>query len=147
MDPRVSTNETVNAEDGGLSQVEWAIFAVWFMMAASLVMAVVDKWTGAKSNGEFVGAVFLYAVFCIVPYKLQMHSNAARYFYAVLFAVSMAVMAAGLTEGMSKLDVWSSWIFVPLTVWSIAAIFSKSGNAWFSKESRSKAASGNESGA
>lgn len=112
------------------SGVRQGILAIWITLGISSLSALIAKIAGMSSQGDFVGAIIVYALLCIVPYKLSNRSNSARYVYAVITATSLLFMAAGI-GAMNKVDLAVSIALVPVEIFIIFRLFQADASAWF----------------
>jgi len=113
--------------------VKQAILAIWATLAISALSALIAKLSGLSSQGDFVSTVFVYAIFCIVPYKLANRSNATRYVYVVLIAISFLFMAAGV-GALNKIDFAVSVLLIPAEVFIIYRLFQPEASAWYASK-------------
>lgn len=75
----------------------------------------------------------MYAIFCIVPYKLANRSNATRYVYVVLTAISFLFMA-GSSVALNKIDFFVSALLIPAEVFIIYRLFQPEASAWYTSK-------------
>lgn len=118
------------------SGVNQAIIAIWATLGISALLALYNKVTGAYDNGQFLGELFIYALMCIIPYKLSNGSNATRYVYAVLTAFMILLMFAfpsSLAE-TPKITLVVSAILTPVEVFIFYRLFQAEASAWFRGE-------------
>jgi len=113
--------------------VKQAILGIWITIALSLIAALTNKWTGVISTGEFAFYIFMYAIFCIFPYKLGKGSNPARWVYTVLTAASMLLMLGGMATEMPKADLIVSVIMIPIEIYIVIQLFKRKASQWFTK--------------
>jgi len=113
--------------------VKQAVIAIWATIAVSAVLAAYSKVTGLYSEGEFFSALFISALLCIIPYKLSNGSNASRYVYVVLSAMTVLV-AIGSAAQVKKLDMYISVMLLPVEAFIIYRLFEKEASAWFTKQ-------------
>ncbi len=99
-----------------------AIGAVWLSIALSALVAVVNAKRGTISQGEFMADLAIYGLLCIVPYKLQRRSNAARYVYLVLSCAG-TLYALGGGSFTSRMDEILGWLWVPINFWTLYVMF------------------------
>lgn len=112
------------------SGVRQAIIAIWATIAVDAVLAVYCKIAGMYSEGMFMGAIFLYALVCIIPYKLSVRSNPSRYVYVILTAISVLMTVAGV-GAMKPIELYISLILTPVEVFIIYRLFQKEASYWF----------------
>lgn len=110
--------------------VKQAVLATWATLALSALSSLLAKLSGLISPGEFVGAVVIDAILCVIPYKLSNRSNATRYIYVVLMASSFLFMAAG-EFSLNKIDFAVSVLLIPVEVFIIFRLFQPEASAWF----------------
>jgi len=112
--------------------VNQAIIGIWVTIVLSAVCSLINKWIGVISSGQFVFTIFIYAIICILPYKISKRSNAARYVYLVFFAISILFMLAGIGNEIPKLDFVLSIILIPVEIFIVYRLFQKESSLWFS---------------
>ena len=110
--------------------VRQAIIAIWITLAIYAISALLAKLWGISSDSDFVGALVVYALCCIFPYKLGNRSNATRYVYLVLTVISVLFMLAGVGK-LNKLDFFVSVALLPVEVFILYRLFQKEASAWF----------------
>lgn len=118
------------------SGVNQAIIAIWVTLGISALLSLYNKVTGAHDNGQFIGELFIYALLCIIPYKLSNGSNAARYVYAVLTAFTTLLLFAlpSSFEETPKITFIVSVIMTPVEVFILYRLFQAEASAWFRGE-------------
>lgn len=107
--------------------------AIWSSLFISAAASVVAARMGLIDVGEMSFGLLLYALLCIVPYKIGNGSNAARYFYFVLCVLGSLISFAAVVE-ISKPELIGSLIEFPLTIYSIIQLLRPSSNAYFSRQ-------------
>ena len=120
--------------------VQQAVNVIWATLAMSATSAVLAVRFGYTSAGEMSLNLLIYAVLCILPYKIGNRSNAARYIYAVLCALSFLVMLAGVAK-LSPPDLISSILQVPLAVFALYQLFRSESTEWFTTSASAPAVS------
>lgn len=113
--------------------VNQAIFLIWITIGLSIIAALINKWTGVISSGDFAFSIIFYAILCIFPYKLGNGSNSARWIYAILVVASILFMLGGIIPEMPKADIIVSVITFPLEIYILFQLFQKDASHWFSK--------------
>jgi hypothetical protein len=108
-----------------------ALLAIWVTLGISVLSAVAGRATGQLSSGEFFGALFTYGLCAILPYKIGLGRNWARYFYAIFMGLCIAALLAGERAGLSKIDVIVSWLLLPVEAWIIFSLFKRESGEWF----------------
>jgi hypothetical protein len=113
-----------------------AVLAIWANIALFTLIAVIDRQTGAMKSGEFMSTLVANAIVCVVPYKISAGRNWARYVYAILIVLSIALMLGGETMGITKLALIMSYLTLPLQAWIIYCLFRSNSGAWFAARIR-----------
>jgi hypothetical protein len=111
--------------------VEHAVLAIWASFGLFTLIAIIDRQSGAMSSGQFVSALLTYALLCVLPYKIGAGRNWARYVYAIFVALSIALMLAGETKGITKLALVMSYLTLPMQAWILYALFRPTSGEWF----------------
>lgn len=111
--------------------VNQAIIAIWVTIGLSVIAALINKWVGDISTGEFVWYIILYSLICIFPYKLGKGSNPSRWVYSVFVAVSVLLMLGGVGTDMPKADWAVSIITLPIEAFVIFRLFQAEASSWF----------------
>lgn len=114
--------------------VNQAIIAIWITLALSVVAALINKWLGEVSTGEFVWYIITYSICCIFPYKLSKRSNPTRWTYAIFVAATFVLMLGGIASDMPKADFVVSIIMIPVEFFAVFRLFQPEASRWF-KES------------
>lgn len=112
------------------SGVRQAVIATWATIAIDAVLAVYCKLTGIYSEGMFMGAMVLYTLVCIIPYKLSVRSNSARYIYVILTAIAVLMTVAGV-GAVKPIELYVSLALIPVEVFIIIRLFQKEASDWF----------------
>jgi len=111
-----------------------AIIAVWISIAGSALLALLERWLGVLAAGEFAFELMAYGVMCIIPYKIQNRSNAARYWYAVLSAIGYLFFLGGGAPTTSSISTIGTILMFPLTLLTVYWLFAAESSAWFHGE-------------
>jgi tryptophan-rich sensory protein len=111
--------------------VNQAIYLIWFVLAVSVFITLLDKWSGSSSEGEFMFTLILYGIYCIIPYKVNNRSNATRYVYGVLVALSLLTLLGGATGNVSALTNIASILLLPVQIFTVYRLFQPESNEWF----------------
>jgi hypothetical protein len=112
--------------------VSKAINLIWVLIALSVLVALLNQWTGQIYSGEFIFALIINALFCIIPFKLTSRSNAARYVFTALVIISALMLIGGAVETLTKLDLIFGILTMPLYIFCVYLLFTKESTAWFS---------------
>ena len=113
--------------------VKQAILAIWGTIAISACSALLAKVLGISTQSDFVGAILVYALLCIIPYKLSNRSNASRYVYAVITAITFLFMVAGMGT-LNKIDLVVSIVLIPVEIFILYKLFQSEATAWFTSK-------------
>ncbi|MDO6514566.1 hypothetical protein [Neptuniibacter sp. 2_MG-2023] len=111
--------------------VNQAVIAIWITIGLSVAAALINRWIGEISSGEFMWYIIVYAILCVFPYKLSKGSNPARWVYAIFFAVSILFMLGGVSSDMPKADWIVSIITLPIEIFIIYRLFQAEASLWF----------------
>jgi len=111
--------------------ISQAIYLIWGTIAISVLITLVDKWTGSTSEGEFMFNLIAYCLFCIIPYKLNNRSNATRYVYGAMVALSILFVLGGVTSHASQLTILASFLMLPVQVFIVYSLFQREAMEWF----------------
>lgn len=115
--------------------VKHAEIAIWATLGVSALAAVINRNIGAISPAEFMGNMFVYGLFCIIPYKIGQRSNAARYVYTIITVITfLMLMAAGLTADAPKLDIILSYLMLPVEGFVLYKLFMGESSLWFANQ-------------
>ena len=123
--------------------VKRGVALIWVSLGVWALGALVVRWLGGTSDA-FMMALFSSALCCIIPYKLANGSNAARYFYAVLFAVSLLAVAGGVAPLESvgfaarSVDIATNVLTTIIEAVSLYYLFGEEASTWF-RHQRAKA--------
>jgi len=110
--------------------VQLAVNAIWATIVMSAISGVVAARLGYISAGELIGSLVVYALLCILPYKIGSRSNAARYVFVVLCGLSLMFALAGVAK-INTPDLISTILQLPLTIFAISQLFKAESNEWF----------------
>ncbi len=110
--------------------IKQAIIAILGTLAISTLLALYELLIGASSGGEFIFAIIIYALLCILPYKISHQSNAARYVYLGISIVSMLSIFAFEYEEY-KLELIFSLVLIPVEIFILYRLFQKEASSWF----------------
>lgn len=113
------------------NSVSNAILAIWVTLGISVLSSVAGRALGQISSGAFFGSLFTYGLCAILPYKIGLGRNWARYFYAILMGLGFAAMLAGERAGLTNIDVVISWLLLPVEAWIIFSLFKREVGEWF----------------
>jgi len=112
------------------SGVRQAVIAIWATIAVDAVLAVYCKLTGVYTENLFMAAILVYSLLCIIPYKLSVRSNSARYIYAILTAITVLMTVAGVGD-VKSVELYVSLVLIPVEVFIIFRLFQKEASNWF----------------
>jgi hypothetical protein len=102
--------------------VQQGVLILWGTIALSAIVTLVDKWLGYVGEGEFAAMLFVYALLCMLPYKISRRSNAARYVYVVLLGTCVFAMLGGVGQ-MPQLDWIISIVLMPIQLFIVYKFF------------------------
>ena len=132
MDANATNNIGANdrIDEGTRGRVKLAIFGVWTGIGLSALIALVDKLVGSISEATFVSQILVYGLICIIPYKLQQGSDAARYWLLVLTVAGTLLELGGVGQ-TPRLDSIAGWLWTPVNLMIFYILFSKPGANYF----------------
>lgn len=113
--------------------INQAVLAIWGTIIASAIVAVFEKKMGYIDSGELALSLIIYAILCILPYKISRCSNAARYTFTILTALCYLLMLADGMVSTSKADFVLTIILIPVDIFIIYRLFSGEATSWFSQ--------------
>ncbi|TXH09665.1 MAG: hypothetical protein E6R04_07505 [Spirochaetes bacterium] len=113
------------------TSVSNAVLAIWVTLGISVLSAIASRITGQVSSSGFMGNLVVYCLFAVLPYKIGLGRNWARYFYAILIVFTFAMLLAGETAGASKIDLIVSWLMLPVEGWILFSLFKRESGEWF----------------
>lgn len=116
------------------TSVSNAVLAIWVTLGISLLSSAASRALGQSTSGEFFWALFVYGLVAIFPYKMGLGRNWARYVYAVLMVLTVAIMLAGETDNASKIEILVSWVLLPVEGWILFSLFKPDSGAWFEQK-------------
>lgn len=111
--------------------IQKAILALWITIGASALLALVDRWLGYKSVPEFSIEILIYGAMCIIPYKISNGSNAARYVYAVMMAISVLVYLGLPATPASLINKVGSFVLELVGFLTLYWLFAAESGDWF----------------
>ena len=113
------------------TSVSNAVLAIWVTLGISVLSAVAGRVTGQISSEAFFGNLFMYGLCAILPYKIGVGRNWARYVYTITMALGVAALLAGESGGLSKIDILVSWLMLPVEGWIVFLLFKRESGEWF----------------
>jgi len=111
--------------------VQQAIKAIWISLALSVLAALGNIWMGEITQGYFLTVIFVYALYCIFPYKMSKRSNPTRWVYVVLSAITFLTLLSGDVDQIPKLDLISFIVIVPIEIFILYRLFQRDSTIWF----------------
>lgn len=112
-----------------------AVIALWVTIALSAIAALIDRLAGQLTDGMFLFYLIIYALICIIPYKISNGSNAARYVFLVLFIFSILSWIGGSEEmDLPKWSMIASYLITVVDLFIIYWLFTSQSNQWFKKQ-------------
>lgn len=111
--------------------VTQGVAALWGSLLVTTLTTIYGKWTGHYEEDVFIVSVLLLAIFCIIPYKVSVGSNAARYWFIVLAMLGNVLALGGVVQTTTTFDFVSGLIVVPFDLYAIYKLFHRESNQWF----------------
>lgn len=113
--------------------IRQAVIAIWATLAIDALLALYEKLTGHATDGEFMFALILYSLLCILPYRISNKSNAARYAYLIITIASVLIGLGGVGYEKMKLEYVVSLFLIPVEIFILYRLFQKGTSDWFRK--------------
>lgn len=111
--------------------IKQAVWALWGVIVFSALLSLVDILMGEIGETEFMITLILLGATCTIPYKIQKGSNAARYVYLVLTAISVLLLL-GLGRGdISLVSYIGSILMLPVDIYIAIKLFGSEAREWF----------------
>jgi len=117
--------------------VRHGVLAIWATIIISALGDVIAVRVGQSTQEEFVWSLFIYALFCIIPYKISNRSNPSRYVYLVLNSLAILLLLSGM-PGVNSIDKISTMLQLPLVCFAVVKLFNSGANAWFTAPAQPK---------
>lgn len=118
------------------ADIKQAATAIWIGIAVEALGAAFATRLGYLPRIEMVSSLIIYALFCIIPYKIANGSNAARYFLLVLFCVNALILWSGAMAAelhkLSTPETVAGCVDFALTLFALIRLFQPSTNKWYS---------------
>jgi hypothetical protein len=114
--------------------IKQAVIAIWTTLAIDALLALYEKLSGHITDGQFVFALVVYSLLCILPYKIGNKSNAARYVYLIITIASILIGLGGVNYEEMKLEYAVSILLTPIEIFILFRLFQKGASNWFAKQ-------------
>lgn len=114
--------------------VRKAVIALWVTIALSAVAALIDRLTGQLTDGMFLFYLIIYALTCIIPYKVSNGSNAARFVFLILFVFSIFAWIG--SPGDVEQPKWSTmagYLVTVVDIFIVYWLFGSESREWFQR--------------
>lgn len=109
-----------------------AITVISLCIGLSAIAALADRLSGRMSTEDFAIYIVVYGMSVMIPYKLARRSNATRFVFVVLIAVSILGWLGGLSQPLPPLSMIAAIIQIPILAVSIYWLFFTAGaSEWF----------------
>jgi len=121
----------------GVSQ---AIVVLWITIFLNVICEVIKMKLGESTAAEFSFVLIIYAIICIIPYKLSTGSDAARQGFValiLLYGLSILIILSGIysdSVDVTRIDVALSVVLLPANLFIIYRLFQPEASSWFSKQ-------------
>lgn len=93
--------------------------------------ALTKRLLGKTLLLEFYVELIVYALCCMVPYKINNGSNAGRVVFLILFLLSIFFMLGGGYRVMSNVDLLYGTISLPIEIYIVYKLFFTEAAGWF----------------
>jgi hypothetical protein len=111
--------------------IKISVITLWILIFASSLIALIEKMLGLIGLSVLIFSLFIYGFLCILPYKINNGSNAARYVYLVL-SLMTTLLFIGILKEIKTYDLVFNLISVFAEVFVIYNLFKPESNSWFS---------------
>jgi uncharacterized membrane protein len=115
-----------------------AFLAIWITLGIAILSSVVGRLSAQISSGVFYANIFLYGLYAIVPYKINLGRNWARYFFAIMTVLVVAMLLAGEWKGLSTPDLIVSLALLPVDAWIWYSLFKPEADEWFEETEKAR---------
>jgi len=121
----------------GVSQ---AIVVLWITIFLNVICEAIKMKLGESTAAEFSFVLIIYAIICIIPYKLSKGSDAARQGFValiLLYGLSILIILSGIysdSVDVTRIDVALSVVLLPANLFIIYRLFQPEASSWFSKQ-------------
>jgi uncharacterized RDD family membrane protein YckC len=117
-----------------------AVVVLWITIILNVIYEVIKFRLGESTLADFLYALMICAVICIIPYKLSEGSDAARKCFVgliILYALSILIILSGIysdSVDITAIDVALSVVLLPANLFILYRLFQPEASSWFSKQ-------------
>jgi ribosomal protein L37E len=122
-------NHRANTENAE-KKIKNGIIAFLITIAISVLVTLIQKWSGVIDSGLLLLSLMFYSIFLIIPYKIYRGRNWARYVYIVIFIMHI-IMFLGIIKEMKNIEIVFTIISIPFGIYSILCFFNEETKEWF----------------
>lgn len=111
--------------------VTTAVRAIWLTIAidAAMMLAAYDGTAANADSLTFNGIMLM--LYAFVTIKIGAGRKWARLAYAILIAAELAMVAAFDLSDATELEMWVTYLTLPLEIWILYKLYCADGDAWF----------------
>ena len=111
--------------------VKQAELVLWISITIFTFIQIIDKLNGTISFGILLFSLIFNGLYCIVPHKIGLGLNQARYIYIAILIVKIVLLFSGRVL-IPKLDGVMTVLMLPLDGFITYRLFQREANDWFS---------------
>lgn len=110
-----------------------AVKAICLSIGVTLLLWISNVSVGVMSVDEFASSLGILLLFSILPYKIWQRSNLARQISIALTLFSLLILVFGGYEFLTPLERMVSFIMLPVDLYIIFQLLTKTSAIWFSQ--------------
>ena len=115
--------------------VNQAITAIWITIVLGVILEFYEKFVGTMSSGALIISLAIYALLCIVPFKLAKKSNVTRYVYLIVDILLLLLSLPILTNAEKfPFEFIVIALSIPIEIFIFYKLFQKEASIWFSSK-------------
>lgn len=112
-------------------QVQIAVRMVWASIGLAVATSIASRLLGHTASPQLCGELLIYAVLCLLPYKLSKGSNGARLAFIALAAMSIGWLASGGYASLHIFELVADVVQIPLTAYTVFLLLRRDDAAWW----------------
>jgi bacteriorhodopsin len=112
-------------------EVRFAELAIWTTIVTNVLVALLDRWSGAVTGGSFLVTILFYGLVALLPHYIGRRSQTARVIYALFSAMTCLLWLGGLGAAMTSLSRGVAYLTIPLSLLAVYSLFRPASNRWF----------------
>lgn len=124
--------------DGQPKSVKQAVFALWISIGVTLLLWISNYSVGIMDQREFMSALVILGLFCVLPFQIMQRNNFARKVCIVLTLFSLMIMFLGGYEHLTNLEYVVSLTMLPVDLFIVYQLLTPSASNWFSAQTNDR---------